>query len=154
MANSTGSLSFRSEVDLWFIVITAVFVSVTGIAAWRMITQGAIVPAAVVLLAIGLFAWLLFGTAYVLTDDNQLIVRSGPMRRTLDVASIRSVKPTNSIWSAPALSLNRLEIMTEGGPLVISPADRGRFLGELVRRAPGIRLEGVSPSTSSARPAS
>lgn len=140
MASSTGSLSFRSEVGLSFIAIVAVFVPVTGIAAWRMFTQGAIFPAAVVLLAWGLFAWLLFGTAYVLTEDHRLIVRSGPVRRTVNLASIRSIRPTTSMWSAPALSLNRLEIVTDGAPLVISPADRKRFLAELVRRAPDIKL--------------
>ena len=155
MANATGSLSFRSEVDVWFIVISAIFVPLTATAAWRLLTQGNFFSGAVVLAAVGLWAWLFFGTAYEMTADNRLVVRSGPVRRTIDLASVRAVKATNSPWSAPALSLNRIEIVMEGAPsLVISPADRARFVSELVSRAPGVRLEGVSGETTTARPVS
>ena len=136
--------AFRSEVDWVFIAMSALTAALTGVAAWAVISQGHIGYALVLVPAPALIAWLLLSTSYVITDDNRLVVRSGPVRRVVDLRSIKHIKPTRSMWSAPALSLNRVEIMTDDGPLVISPADRGRFLSELVRRAPGIKLEGLS----------
>jgi hypothetical protein len=45
--------------------------------------------------------------------------------------------------SAPALSLDRLEITHDGGVAVISPANRDRFLAEIRARCPRAEIQMV-----------
>jgi hypothetical protein len=91
--------------------------------------------------SLALIVWLYVSTEYIITDDG-LQVRSGPVYCRADARRIERVRPTKSILSAPALSLDRLEISGGFGAVVISPADRAGFVRALKRVAPQARLEG------------
>ncbi|NLJ80635.1 MAG: PH domain-containing protein [Firmicutes bacterium] len=85
--------------------------------------------------------WIWFGTAYVLTG-SRLIIKCGPFRQTIDLKDIAGVKRTRNPLSAPALSLQRLEIKRrKGSYALISPQEEARFLEELKKRNPGISVE-------------
>ena len=86
-------------------------------------------------------AWLLLGTRYSLTDDA-LKVRAGPFRWTVPLAEISSVRPSRSILSAPALSLDRIQIDYGARRILISPRERQRFVDELRQRCPKARITG------------
>jgi hypothetical protein len=89
---------------------------------------------AVVVITAGLPVWLLLTTRYVLSADA-LKVTSGPFRWTVRIADIKSVTPTRSMISSPALSLQRLEIRYGTyQSVIISPADRDGFLRALEAR--------------------
>ena len=58
-----------------------------------------------------------------------LRVVSGPFRWRVPIADIQSVTPTRSLWSAPALSLDRLRINYGNGRcILVSPADKQGFM--------------------------
>ncbi len=69
-----------------------------------------------------------FRTYYLVLDDS-LIIHFGPFRQTLKRDRIFSVKPYRSIYSAPALSRDRLQIRYDKfGEIQVSPQDQPGFL--------------------------
>ena len=121
--------SFKSAVDSWYyllIVIIPVTVLVPILFAPsetdRMI--GIVIGA----LAAALPIWLLVSTVYEVDEEN-LLVRSGPFRWTIRLSDIRTIEPSKSLISSPALSLNRLRI--EYGSyksILVSPEDQEGFI--------------------------
>lgn len=84
----------------------------------------------------GIIGWIFWGTWYVLRDDS-LLVRCGPFRWNIPYKEIASVRLTRNLFSAPASSLERLEITYgKGGYLLISPVDREEFARLLLARCP------------------
>lgn len=82
----------------------------------------------------------LFTTDYTISGDA-LVIRSGLMFRTVvPIKSIRKIKPSTSVLSAPALSLKgRLELFYgKSATLIISPADPDSFLCTLLEINPDI----------------
>lgn len=83
-----------------------------------------------------LLTW--FGTYYVIEEDN-LIVKCGPIRRNIPLKTITSVKKTNNPISSPALSLQRLEIhYGQYKTIYISPHDRDEFVEILQKKCPNL----------------
>ena len=145
-------MRFRSEVDTWFIVLYAFL-------AWRLgwpllralVTGGPVAPGLVVaaVVALGGIAYVAATTTYTLTEEA-IVVRCGPSRTVVRLAAIQTIRASRSLLAAPALSLDRLEVVASPGPwLLISPADRPGFLREVLARAPHVRLEGLSVDASS-----
>ncbi len=80
--------------------------------------------------------WLLRSTRYVV-EDRRLLVRSGPFSWRIPFETIEAVLPSSSPASAPALSLDRLEIRGKGNrSLLVSPRDREGFVTALLGRCP------------------
>lgn len=131
-------LRFRSAVG-WTFKIPALLVAALLVLSQR---NGVNVVALVVLgWSVALIWWLYVSTEYTVTSDG-LRVRSGPVYRWADAKHIERVRPTKSILSAPALSLDRLEVSGGFGSIVISPADKAGFIRALKNVAPRLRLEG------------
>lgn len=131
-------LRFRSAVG-WSFKLPALLVSAVLIASQ---SRGLNI---VSLVAIGgslaLMAWLYVSTVYTVTDLG-LRVQSGPLHRWIDAKRIERVRPTRTILSAPALSLDRLEVSGGFGAVVVSPRDKTGFVRALKRVAPQLRVEG------------
>ena len=82
-------------------------------------------------LGIALPLWLLFSTRYTL-DSKLLMVKSGPLKWRIPVKDITNITPTRSIFSSPALSLDRLRISYGNKRnVMISPRDKDQFLEEI-----------------------
>lgn len=135
---------FRSKVDLWIAAVVAGAVGAgvwVALDAWRSGAEGGR-PAAIVLLAILLLVFaLIVPIRYLLTRD-ELIVRAGVLRWTVPLAAVRRVRRTRVPLSAPAWSLDRVQIDYVGrrtGSAIISPADREEFLALLETRAGLVR---------------
>lgn len=93
------------------------------------------------LLNVALLSWLFSTTEYVIAGAD-LVVRSGPIRFTIPIQSIRRVRPPRSFMSAPALSLDRLEISYGTyGSVVLSPSDKRAFVDALRVRAPNVDVD-------------
>jgi hypothetical protein len=129
------SSRYRSKIDAWFIavivtsVIAHLWVIATLVLSADWMTLTIFIPIAVI--GLGLPLWILFRTHYTLSP-NSLNVRCGPFSYVIPIKSIKDLRPTRSVLSAPALSLDRLEI-TYGKyeSVTISPLHRERFLAEL-----------------------
>ena len=124
-------MRFRSAVDTWFYLLTLVLpgtiflfvvmsIGIANSAAMAVIAGSAI-------LVFGLPIWLLLSTYYVV-EAGTLKVRSGPFSWSIPLSEIKSVKPSHSVLSSPALSLHRLEIRYgRGQTILVSPKDIGGF---------------------------
>ncbi len=122
---------FKSKVDWWLLAILAFAILVSLIsavaAAKQAGTANMVVAAFIALLGVGLPLWLLFGTKY-LVSEQQLRVRCGPFSWSLPLSAISSVTETRNPLSSPALSLDRLEISYENcKTIMVSPADKTAF---------------------------
>jgi hypothetical protein len=143
----TVSLRFKSKIDAW---VKWLWLGSIGVAVWSAFQEpNQPVPVG---FEIGLrifvagfvafMLWIYYGTWYELTDTH-LLIRSGPLRVTISLATIESVEPTRSPLSSPALSLDRLRIRYDRyGFTMISPEHRDRFMAELMRREPALKPVG------------
>jgi hypothetical protein len=75
----------------------------------------------------------LYTTTYYTITGNILNVHCGFFYNTdIDIASIKSIAETNSVLSAPALSLDRIEIFyNKYDSIVISPLNKTDFIAAL-----------------------
>lgn len=144
--SSRTAKTYASKVDTWLFVLLAVVVGAMfvgmGMAAakegWLRVMQGAFV----VLGVIGLLVWIWLGTSYTL-EDRHLIVRSGPFTWRIAIDEIISVEKPKGFARArsnPALSMDRLLVTYgKGKRLMISPAEKEKFLADLKARQKSIR---------------
>ncbi len=126
-------MKFRSAVDTWFyvlalavpfVVIGSTTISFSSLSALLVIGIAA-------LIALGLPIWLIFSTYYVI-EAGTLLIRSGPFSWSIPVSEIKSIRPSRSVISSPALSLNRLEIQySQGHTILVSPKDAAGFKNAL-----------------------
>lgn len=124
---------FRSKVDGW-IRLCLVGTVIAELLVMFAIAPGLGDPLATTLTILACLAAAMFvvsilvNTAYTV-GDGQLIVRSGPIRWTISLDSIKSVEATRNPLSSPALSLDRLKISYGSNRrIMVSPADRDGFL--------------------------
>ena len=92
-------------------------------------------PGAILLLLI------FFNVKYSLSDD-ELFVKNGFSTQGIPLKDIIYIIPTNSMLSAPTLSLDRIEIRYEGGSIVISPKDKDGFYRAIQERVPALETDG------------
>lgn len=127
---------FESKRDTWLValIVASMVVMAVAIIALRTAPMDPLVRWGVIaalLATIALTGWLLASTYYLVYDDR-LVIRSGPFRWRIALATIVSVTPTRAVWSSPALSLDRLRIDYGSGRWVlVSPRRREAFLAAL-----------------------
>jgi hypothetical protein len=128
---------FPSKRDWWL-----------GLLIWGLVLLGA-VPALlkpgrgqfIIMVAVILFVgWIWFWTGYEISDD-ELKIRCGPFRQRIPLQEIKEIKKTRSPFSAPACSLDRMEIKYgKSKRVMISPADKENFINTIVEKSPHIQL--------------
>lgn len=96
---------------------------------------------AFVLLLCVLIAHLFLTTSYEVSD-TVLRVRAGFLVDSrIRIDSIKEIKETSSILSAPALSMDRLLVTYKKfDSIVISPKDKAAFIAHLLRINPSIKI--------------
>ena len=94
-----------------------------------------------VLIMLAFASILIFNTKYIVAQET-LSIKCGflPVEK-YDIRQIASIRSTNTIISAPAASLDRIEIrLTTGKSVVISPADKQKFIEHLLKINPNIAV--------------
>lgn len=134
----TRPMRFRSKVDSWFVVVLAAAGLLGVLACIPVLGRGGpvafLVVAFILFSVLGVPLWLLARTYYEF-QAGELIIRSGPFTWRIPLSQVRSVEPTHSPLSSPALSLDRLRIeYGPGSSVMVSPADKEGFLGEINAR--------------------
>ena len=89
------------------------------------------------------FIGYLFHQTYYTIDGNKLKVKSGfLLNRSYEISRITKINETYSPISAPAASLDRLEINLDNGHnVIISPKRKYEFIDDLKKRNPKIKIE-------------
>jgi hypothetical protein len=148
--SETSTASFSSKRDAWLVAVIwfgAAVAVVGGVAQFTSQAPPAIRVGVLVALVAGalLMLWILYGTSYVIRDQD-LLVRNGPFRTRVLLAEVDSVRPSRDRTASPANSLDRLLITWSQGRnrVLVSPGAKQEFLRALAQRAPHLRLEGDS----------
>lgn len=117
--------TYRSKVDFWLLaVIYAVIIaSVVPIGCSGYVAVSIIIAAVPI-------TFYLFNIRYVIRGTS-LIVKDGLFSHAYDINDIQSIKPTHTLLSAPAASLDRLEISFTHDSLVVSPKHKDDFISQL-----------------------
>lgn len=138
---------YSSKIDWWIVTILCVppvaAVSVCAGFAISGAINDLLVGIAVAVFVAALYVGVVFPLRYGI-NETHLIVRHGLCRYQIPLADISDVHPTRNPLSSPALSLDRLRIQFGQGlfkGVMISPAERDRFLNELAKRT-GMQREG------------
>lgn len=135
---------FPSKIDTWLIVVLALSLLPAGLGAAAAMHTGGPIDHALTLVAVtvglGLPVWVLARTDYTVSPD-MLRIRSGPFRWRIPTAAITEVRATHNPLSGPALSLDRIEVLSERGRAIrVSPDDREGFCAALRAANPKIRV--------------
>ena len=94
-----------------------------------------------VLTIITLLIYVLFKTTYYTIDENKLIIRSFfIVNKKVNVQSIKIVRESRNPISAPAASLDRLEVISTVDSVLISPKDKNAFIEEITTINPRIKV--------------
>ena len=137
---------FRSKVDGKFIWIALAMPAVAVLALLTAPPGSHLlwIPVGAVFLAAITIGWIFLSTYYELRG-NQLVTHCGPFTWRIPLADVTEVRESNTLRSGPALSMDRLEVVHgPGRVLIISPADKARFVAALRARAPALRI-GATP---------
>ena len=137
---------FTSKIDLWLALLmlgSSLLLILAPVWEW-MYNDSSIsrilfislfaMPSAILLLLI------FFNVKYSLSEDK-LFVKNGFSTQSFSLKDITHITPTNSLLSAPALSLDRIEVRYKGGSIVISPKDKVRFYHAIQERVPALKTD-------------
>lgn len=129
--------TFFSRVDLWYYLVPLIFIY----PMYETITTGDWQTTLVVVLTLCLVLSMLYCTYSV--DGQSLRVQCGPFPYPkMKIQDIVSIRKTRSMWSAPALSLDRIAVTSRNGRiLVISPKDRVAFIQAILAINPDIKVD-------------
>jgi hypothetical protein len=119
-----------------------VYLSKKGVMVWATLAimivievnyffNGLFIPGIICLCLTGIFILpIMFNTKYTIDTNDVLQVKCGLLVNLLvPVASIKRIVPTKTIFSAPALSLDRLELFYgQYDSVVISPEQKEEFI--------------------------
>lgn len=108
---------------------------------YAALTEPDTVMIIITVLIIILLALLIFGTKYVI-DGDELIIYGGVYKKRIKIAQITSLRPTKNPLSAPAMSLDRIEILFDPHSQItlVSPKDKEMFVKKLLEMNPDIKL--------------
>jgi len=126
---------FRSAISWGLFVPLFVFFTILAV---FMVFQKAWGGFVVILLVVSFFIHLIITTVYTINKQMLLIKCSVLVRQQIAISSITHIKQTNSPWSSPALSLNRLEVRYLHSKVLISPANQKQFCQQMLMVNPAI----------------
>ena len=140
---------YKAKIDLVLLIpVVAIMLGSTLPLIYMAITEtdtAAVVTGwggTVFMLMVTAFCIHLFLATHYAIDGDKLIVHSGVLyKKKIAIASVRKIKETKNPISAPAPSLDRLEIFyNRFDSIIISPKDKPRFIAELIKLNPEIEV--------------
>src|SRR5699024_4843062 len=132
---------FPSKKDGWMVIIwwgtMVVFLQIV----YEAIIQSQLIISIVMFLIMIFLASTWFHTRYIIADGLLIISFGFVYKKTIPIQEITSIRSTKNPFSAPALSLNRLEInYGKYETILVSPKKRNGFLAELKKHHPTVQI--------------
>lgn len=89
----------------------------------------------------GFMIWFWYSTGYLVVD-GYILIKYGPIKKRGPIKEISKISKTKNPLSAPALSMDRLEIIygKHFDMALVSPERQQEFIDLLLRENPNIRL--------------
>lgn len=140
---------FASKKDIWFFLMIWGFVFLVFLIHFfgsepiglQLITYYSIPGYIISGTIIGLLLWIWFQTGYQI-DKKNLKVQFGPFKKTIRIEEIEHVNKVRSPFTAPALSIHRLEILYSKYEVThISPENENEFIRLLMKENPYIQID-------------
>lgn len=132
---------YKSKVDTWLVLVVVAAVVVVLLPLFSGFSWAYLLAASGVLVCLVPVFALLFSIRYIVEGDK-LTVSCGILgSSTYDIMSMRSIRPTRTLLSSPAASLNRIELRFSARrmrPLIISPKDKSGLIASLKSINPSI----------------
>jgi hypothetical protein len=130
---------YPSKIGLELVIPLALLLGTTSVIMWL---DGAW-PGVLINLAVAGFIGLLFWSTHYTIDGHQLRVQAGFfLKEDIDIRSIRRISETRNPISAPAASLDRLDIRYgDRGMVLISPRDKAAFIAHILKIQPDVELK-------------
>jgi hypothetical protein len=138
--------TYKSAIDLWLAIIligmpaAIIFTGVSIGFGLHLLQWHANIGKAVGFVLFGsgvalavLIAMFTVPCCYTLRE-HELNIQCGILQASVPYNNIRRLELSCSLWSAPALSLNRVKIVLDDGFHLISPKDRVAFIKDLQLR--------------------
>lgn len=143
-------MKFNSKKGISFgIIFLAISTLLTAIMIFTLIYEGysksIFLLLILIVLCISLLCWIYFGTEYILSQNGQLIYRSGPLRGKIDIERITEVVIGKTLWAGikPATSRNGLIIKYDKfNEIYISPKDGELFVKVICKMNDKIIVKG------------
>ena len=139
------AMRFESKRDLWIVLlmrVTPLVVLATVGGAWyatRHEVRGPMIGAVLVILFQFVFFESIMRSTYYVIEGDTLLIRCSMITWRVPIKEITSITPTRSAVSSPALSLDRLRIEYDDSVILVSPAEKQRFIDSLRANNPAIR---------------
>ncbi len=128
---------YKSKIGLELLVP---LLGILGMAAYRVISAADWLGMLIISLAMAFSGYVLLTISYRITGTT-LIVKCGVLiHETIEIGDITQLRQTYNPTSAPAASLNRLEITHSKGFVLVSPKDKQTFISDLLAINPAIRI--------------
>ncbi|MDA3130287.1 hypothetical protein GJS40_09580 [Aliibacillus thermotolerans] len=111
---------------------------------WQLITYKSISGYIIAALILTLLLWIWFGTGYRVGREF-LKVRYGPFKSKIKIKEIKRIRRTKNPFTAPALSVDRLEILFNKYDVInISPKSESKLIHSLLSINLDIKLDDIS----------
>ena len=133
-------MTYPSKISVGLVVFVNLLTGGALVGLWL---EGAVWPAVLPLGFVMLFSNHIFFTTFYAIENQTLRVKSGFIySASIDIQSIKKISRRRSILSAPAASLDRLEIQyNKWDTVLVSPKDRDGFVEHLRQINPDIQVE-------------
>ena len=138
--NNFEAKTYKSKIDIWLVVLFYVMMLLPTLVA--LIDMFSWIMVALDVLLLGFVSITLFNTRYII-DGELLYIKCGFLpKEKCFISQIVKIKNTHNIISAPAISLDRIEIrLNNRQQLIISPLDKEEFINHLRAINPNIIVE-------------
>lgn len=130
---------YKSKIGIELILILGVTFGAIGI---TMVMYGDYAPLLINVLIVAFIAYLFWKTEYEISGNNLNVKCSFFVNQDIEISSIRKIKETYNPISAPATSIDRLEIFyNKFDSVLISPKEKLEFINHLKKINPSISVE-------------
>lgn len=136
---------YKSKVDVSIFIILIATIAICVAVAFPLLITGGITNLltglSILAIGAGMPASILMATWYDV-DDTHLIIRSGFFKWQIPLATIRTITPSRSIISGPAVSFDRLQInYNRWNSVLVSPKDRAAFIQQIEKNIAVLKQE-------------
>lgn len=128
---------YPSKVNVTLLMLTQ---TVAVLSFLPGLLEGSAVAAFFLLILMSWLCAVFLGFRYEIEGNRLRVVSMFFLHQDYDIRSFRSIRRTRSMLSAPAASLNRLEITMQKGTLVISPRRAEDFVQDLLAVHPELQI--------------
>ncbi len=130
--------TYKSKIDWWLglVLVYPIFRSI------QSIIEGEWYGYLGLLLTLLLIVFISKSTRYIITENRLIVKCMFIVNDKIEISKIRKIEKTNSILSAPALSLDRIAVFyNKYDEVYISPKDKQAFVDELLKINPEIEVK-------------